>query len=107
MSFRETETFDIAGPAGRLEAILNLPAEGIKVRAAAVICHAHPLHGGMMHFKVIFRAAKSLQSHGIAVLRFNFRGVGRSEGVHDQGIGSRPMRERPCRRWSNGFLERP
>ncbi|MBP9947399.1 MAG: alpha/beta fold hydrolase [Vicinamibacteria bacterium] len=87
MSFRETETFDIAGPAGRLEAILNLPAEGIKVRAAAVICHAHPLHGGMMHFKVIFRAAKSLQSHGIAVLRFNFRGVGRSEGVHDQGIG--------------------
>lgn len=87
MSFRETETFDIAGPAGRLEAILNLPAEGAPIRAAAVICHAHPLHGGMMHFKVIFRAAKALQSQGVAVLRFNFRGVGRSEGVHDHGIG--------------------
>jgi alpha/beta superfamily hydrolase len=56
-------------------------------RAAAVLAHAHPLHGGMMHFKVLFRAAKALQSQGVAVLRFNFRGVGRSEGTHDQGIG--------------------
>jgi len=56
-------------------------------RAAAVVCHAHPLHGGMMHFKVVFRAAKALQSRGLAVLRFNFRGVSRSEGVHDHGIG--------------------
>jgi len=55
--------------------------------AAAVICHAHPLHGGMMHFKVVFRAAKALQSAGLAVLRFNFRGVGRSQGVHDDGRG--------------------
>lgn len=87
MSFRETETFDIAGPVGRLEAILNVPAENAPVRAAAVICHAHPLHGGMMHFKVIFRAAKALQSQGVAVVRFNFRGVGRSEGIHDNGVG--------------------
>ncbi len=55
--------------------------------AAAVICHAHPLHGGLMHFKVVFRAAKALQAHGLAALRFNFRGVGRSEGVHDHGHG--------------------
>jgi alpha/beta superfamily hydrolase len=55
--------------------------------AAAVVCHAHPLHGGMMHFKVVFRAAKALQAHGAAVLRFNFRGVGRSEGTHDEGRG--------------------
>jgi uncharacterized protein len=41
----------------------------------------------MMHFKVVFRAAKALQAHGLAVLRFNFRGVGRSEGVHDHGLG--------------------
>jgi hypothetical protein len=54
---------------------------------AAVVCHAHPLHGGIMHFKVIFRAAKALQGHGAAVLRFNFRGVGGSEGVHDEGRG--------------------
>lgn len=85
--YRETETFDFHGPAGRIEAILNRPPEGTAPVAAAVLCHAHPLHGGMMHFKVIFRAAKALQSAGIAVLRFNFRGVGRSEGVHDHGIG--------------------
>jgi alpha/beta superfamily hydrolase len=60
--------------------------EGAPV-AAAVVCHAHPLHGGMMHFKVVFRAAKALQAHGVAVLRFNFRGVGRSEGAHDHGRG--------------------
>jgi alpha/beta superfamily hydrolase len=78
-------TFDFAGPAGRLEAILMQP-EGPPV-AAAVVCHAHPLHGGMMHFKVVFRAAKALQSAGLAVLRFNFRGVGRSEGAHDHGTG--------------------
>ena len=55
--------------------------------AAAVVCHAHPLHGGMMHFKAVFRAAKALQEQGLAVLRFNFRGVGRSEGVHDHAKG--------------------
>lgn len=55
--------------------------------AAAVVCHAHPLHGGMMHFKVVFRAAKALLSEGVTALRFNFRGVGRSEGMHDQGRG--------------------
>jgi alpha/beta superfamily hydrolase len=78
-------TFDFAGPAGRLEAILMQP-DGPPA-AAAVVCHAHPLHGGMMHFKVVFRAAKALQSAGLAVLRFNFRGVGRSEGKHDHGSG--------------------
>lgn len=79
------ETFDLRGPAGRLEAILMNP-EALPV-AAAVVCHAHPLHGGMMHFKVVFRAARALQSRGVAALRFNFRGVGRSEGVHDHGAG--------------------
>ena len=70
---KETESFDFQGPAGRLEAILNLPPSD-SPSAAAVICHAHPRHGGMMHYKVIFRAAKALQAQGIAVLRFNFRG---------------------------------
>ena len=81
----QTESFDFAGPAGRLEAILMRP-EGAPV-AAAVVCHAHPLQGGVMHFKVVFRAAKALQHEGLAALRFNFRGVGRSHGVHDQGRG--------------------
>ncbi len=79
------ESLDLAGPAGRLEAILMSP-DGAPA-AAGVVCHAHPLHGGVMHFKVVFRAAKALQHHGVAVLRFNFRGVGRSEGVHDEGRG--------------------
>lgn len=79
------ETFDLDGPAGRLEAILMNPERPPK--AGAVVCHAHPLHGGMMHFKVVFRAAKALQHHDVAVLRFNFRGVGRSEGEHDHGRG--------------------
>lgn len=55
--------------------------------AAAVVCHAHPLQGGVMHFKPVFRAAKALQEEGLAALRFNFRGVGRSEGTHDDGRG--------------------
>ena len=79
------ESFDIAGPAGRLEAILMRPQGD--PHAAAVVCHADPKQGGIMHYKVVFRAAKALQHHGVAALRFNFRGVGRSEGVHDQGRG--------------------
>lgn len=55
--------------------------------ATALLCHAHPLHGGMMHFKLLFQIAKAFQEAGFAVLRFNFRGVGRSEGRHDHGIG--------------------
>jgi uncharacterized protein len=81
----QTESFDFAGPAGLVEAVLMRP-EGAP-RAGAVVCHAHPQHGGMMHFKPVFRAAKALQLEGLAALRFNFRGVGRSEGVHDHGVG--------------------
>ena len=77
------QSFDLTGPVGRLEAILMEP-EG-ETRAAAVVCHAHPLHGGMMHFKVIFRVAKALQEQGVAALRFNFRGVGLSAGASSSG----------------------
>ncbi len=81
----QNETFDLAGPAGRLEALLMHP-EAPPV-AAAVVCHADPLQGGIMHFKPVFRTAKALQEEGLAALRFNFRGVGRSEGTHDDGRG--------------------
>lgn len=53
----------------------------------AVVCSPHPLFGGTMHNKVVFRAAKALHLHGLPVLRFNFRGAGLSEGTHDQGRG--------------------
>lgn len=79
------EAFFIQGPAGRLEALLIRPT--VPPIGAAVVCHAHPVQGGMMHFKVVFRAAKALQHHGVAALRFNFRGVGLSEGRHDEGRG--------------------
>jgi uncharacterized protein len=76
----------LAGPAGRLESLLwtSPSAEGTLV---AVVCHPHPLYGGTMHNKVVFQAAKALHSRGATVLRFNFRGVGQSEGAHDNGRG--------------------
>lgn len=71
------------GPVGRLEAKLWEPTDGAAPRAAAVMCHPHPPSGGTMDNKVVFRAARGLQMAGLAVLRFDFRGVRRSEGVHD------------------------
>src|ERR687897_939431 len=76
---------DIVGPAGRLEVLLDQPAA--TARAAAVFAHPHPLYGGTMHTKAVFQAAKALARIGVAVLRFNFRGVGRSAGSFDAGPG--------------------
>jgi alpha/beta superfamily hydrolase len=73
------------GPAGRLEALLNTGAEN--ATHAAVVCHPHPLFGGTLHNKVVFNAMKALNGFGFPVLRFNFRGTGLSEGVHDKGHG--------------------
>jgi alpha/beta superfamily hydrolase len=80
---------DIAGPVGRLEALLEEPvrAPGQALRAAVVFGHPHPLHGGTMHTKAVYRGSKALASLGCAVLRFNFRGVGRSAGSFDNGVG--------------------
>lgn len=80
---------EIAGPAGRLEALLEEPtlAPGVPLRAAVVFAHPHPLHGGTMHTKAVYRGTKALAALGCAVLRFNFRGVGRSAGFFDNGVG--------------------
>jgi hypothetical protein len=80
---------DIAGPAGSLEALLEEPvlAPRQPLRAAVVFAHPHPLHGGTMHTKAVFRGTKALASIGCAVLRFNFRGVGRSSGAFDNAVG--------------------
>jgi hypothetical protein len=86
----ESRKFFLAGPAGRLEAILWSPSAGApQPTMAAVVCHPHPLFGGTMHNKVVYQAAKSLDALGLAVLRFNFRGTGLSEGKHDRGEGER------------------
>jgi uncharacterized protein len=78
---------EIAGPVGRLEALLDEPASGVDVRAAVVFAHPHPQYGGTMHSKVVYQAAKALGRIGCAVLRFNFRGVGSSAGAFDEGAG--------------------
>lgn len=75
----------IPAPHGKLEAIYR-PQNALAERVALVL-HPHPLHGGTMHNKVVFRAAKALQEAGIETLRFNFRGVGHSTGQHDDGLG--------------------
>jgi alpha/beta superfamily hydrolase len=75
---------DLHSSAGRLEALyrdLQDPA------AVAVVCHPHPLGGGTLHNKVVFRAARGLESANVATLRFNFRGTGASAGKHDEGEG--------------------
>lgn len=76
---------EIPGPAGVLEARLDLPTEA--PRAIAVCGHPHPLHGGTMHTKALYQAAKALTRVGVAALRFNFRGVGLSTGTFDAGPG--------------------
>jgi uncharacterized protein len=78
----------LAGPAGRLEAVLWTPFDAA-VRMAAVVCHPHPLFGGTMHNKVVYQTAKALDALGLPVLRFNFRGTGSSAGKHDRGEGER------------------
>jgi len=74
----------VPGPAGRLEALLDEPSSP---RAAAVFAHPLPTHGGTMHTKAVFQGTKGLQRAGCAVLRFNFRGVGQSDGAFDNGRG--------------------
>ncbi len=74
----------IEGPAGRLEGALRVACPA---RAAAVLSHPHPLHGGTLHNPVIFHADRALWNAGFITLRFNFRGVGTSEGQHDDGRG--------------------
>ncbi len=78
-------TIDLAGPAGRLEAVLNEGSSDSPF--AALLCHPHPLGGGTMHNKVVYHAMKALNAPewglGWPVLRFNFRGTGLSEGIHD------------------------
>ncbi len=72
---------------GRLEALVKEPVG--PARGAAVVCHPHPIHGGTMHTKAVYRAAQALNDAGLVTLRFNFRGVGASTGSFDEGIGER------------------
>ncbi len=74
------------GPVGALEAVLQYDPQ-IPARFSAIICHPHPLFGGTMHNKVVFRAARAALLEGMPALRFNFRGVGKSGGAFADGVG--------------------
>lgn len=73
---------------GQLEAILKEPRQG-SPKGVALVLHPHPLGGGTMHNKVVFRAAAALNDAGLTTLRINFRGVGQSTGEYDEGRGER------------------
>lgn len=82
----QSEKLLIQGPAGRLEALVETPREPAP-HGVAVICHPHPLHDGTMHNKVVHTLARAFVSSRMLALRFNFRGVGESEGSFDDGRG--------------------
>lgn len=77
----------LEGPAGTLEALLEFPAHAQAGTPVAVICHPHPPDGGTLHNKVVSTLAKAFTESGIISLRFNFRGVGHSQGAYDHGTG--------------------
>jgi alpha/beta superfamily hydrolase len=81
-----TEKRFIEGPVGRLEAIVDTPADS-EPHGTVVVCHPHPQHGGTMHNKVTHTLARTFVRLGFVTLRFNFRGTEASEGTYDNGIG--------------------
>ena len=81
-----TESIGLIGPAGSLEGLCDVPA-GMPIKGTAVICHPHPLFGGTMQNKVVQTLAKAFVQNGWRAVRFNFRGVGGSDGVYDEGRG--------------------
>jgi uncharacterized protein len=84
LSFDKRETLLLDGPLGKLETVVNLPAE---IRGLVVIAHPHPLYGGSLENKVVQTLANAYVALDCAALRVNFRGVGASEGEHDNGVG--------------------
>ena len=102
-------TLRIPGPAGDLEAAQEPQSDSAAQCASyAVICHPHPLYGGTMHNKVVTTLARALQAAGMPTLRFNFRGVGASAGVYDEGRGetddAAAVADWGARRWPGGRL---
>ena len=82
---KQSEKFTLAGGAGSMECVLDMPADA--PRGVALVAHPHPLYGGTMDNKVAQTLARTFVGLGYVAVRFNFRGVGASEGVHDEGRG--------------------
>jgi alpha/beta superfamily hydrolase len=85
----QAERLTLEGPAGSLETLIETPVaeELLPVTAFGVICHPHPLYGGTMDNKIVWTLARAFQQVGAPTIRFNFRGVGASAGIHDEGRG--------------------
>lgn len=83
----QTERLTLAGAAGAIEAARDAAADGVPSRGVAVIAHPHPLFGGTMDNKVVQTLARAFVACGWTAVRFNFRGVGGTAGVHDEGRG--------------------
>ncbi len=83
----QTEKLSLHGGAGAIEAERDAAAAGTQARGVVVIAHPHPLFGGTMDNKVVQTLARAFIASGWTAVRFNFRGVGASEGVHDEGRG--------------------
>jgi alpha/beta superfamily hydrolase len=83
----QTERLRLAGTVGAIEALRDHPAAGTAPRGVALIAHPHPLFGGTMDNKVVQTLARACVQCGWTAVRFNFRGVGASEGAHDEGRG--------------------
>jgi len=79
--------FTLHGPAGNIEALRDTPDAATPLRGTAIIAHPHPLFGGTMHNKVVYTLARAFVACGFVAVRFNFRGVGASAGIHDEGRG--------------------
>lgn len=89
MAIVKEQKTSIPGPAGDIEVAYFDAGEGDMsgLGYCAVVCHPHPLHGGTMDNKVVTTLVRAYRELGVPVARFNFRGVGQSDGVHDNGIG--------------------
>jgi alpha/beta superfamily hydrolase len=85
----QTDRFLIDGPAGKIEVALDRPADGTATRGIALVAHPHPLYGGTMDNKVAQTLARTLVQLGYITYRSNFRGVGETQGEHDNGAGER------------------
>jgi alpha/beta superfamily hydrolase len=87
MQFPQQKTeFFLSGPAGNIEMATTFPTENFE-QIVGIVCHPHPLHGGTMNNKVVTTVAKAFETLGLATVRFNYRGVGKSEGQYADTIG--------------------
>ncbi|MCO7224020.1 alpha/beta hydrolase [Pleionea sp. CnH1-48] len=84
-----SEKYLIDGPVGQIEVVVDLPPAELQRKGMVICCHPHPVHGGAMTNKVIHTVARTIAEMGLAAVRFNFRGVGKSAGEYDEGQGER------------------